>query len=267
MEELKDFVSELKARLGSPLIGSYIIAWLIFNWQIPIFLFFYKQTELGLDDYKSYRDVILQNIDVWRNLIWPLGIALFYILCFPYVKAWIKVYQFKILTKSENEIYEITYTAKTYTFKIDELNKEHAKTKDQLEAQRQELVKALAANSVLDQEKENLKAFKEDAIKLNQLNDVSRLKGNWRVEFSNKNGGVKEIWTIKSWIVYVDALEQYRIHNVIVFNNRLWLHFSAFGNDQVSYLFILDMTNGLDNMDGKDLNQKPVKFMSRSVDN
>jgi hypothetical protein len=97
MEKISDFFKDIKDRLSSPLLSSFIIAWLITNWRIPIGLLFYKIDDLKLDGYNSYDDLINRNINLNNSLSWPLSIALFYTFIFPIIKnvilafsAWVK---------------------------------------------------------------------------------------------------------------------------------------------------------------------------------
>jgi hypothetical protein len=56
MDKLSDFFKDLKERVSAPLFSSFALAWLIFNWKIPIALFFYKNQNLSADGYNSYID-------------------------------------------------------------------------------------------------------------------------------------------------------------------------------------------------------------------
>lgn len=108
METVKDFLKEFKDRLTSPLFGSFIISWLVFNWKIPVALIFYKHSELKIDRYKSYFSLIRQEQSTWSMLILPLFFALLYIFGYPWVKNFIKEYQAKLTTTSEAKILKIS---------------------------------------------------------------------------------------------------------------------------------------------------------------
>ncbi|BAU55258.1 hypothetical protein [Mucilaginibacter gotjawali] len=92
MEKISDFLKELRERLSSPLISSFLIAWLVANWRIVVGLVFYKIKDLNLDGYKSYFDLIEKNISLTNNLIWPLAIALFYTFIFPFLRNIIQAF-------------------------------------------------------------------------------------------------------------------------------------------------------------------------------
>jgi hypothetical protein len=54
IEKPNDLLKELKDRLSNPLIFSFIIAWLFFNWQITVGLLLYKNDQLIRDGYFFY---------------------------------------------------------------------------------------------------------------------------------------------------------------------------------------------------------------------
>jgi len=102
LEEVKE---EFKSRMSNPLIGSFLIAFLIFNWYTLLTLLFYKQSELHLDgNYKTYKDVIYSQINIWRNLAFPLIAALVYVIIMPYIKGKVQDYQEGVSIKFKNRI-------------------------------------------------------------------------------------------------------------------------------------------------------------------
>lgn len=108
METIREFFDDIKGRLSSPILGGFLISWIIFNWKIVIVLVFYKQEDLSLDNYVSYLDFINKHIDIWLNLILPFSAAFLYTFMFPHIKAYIKEYQAKVLSASESRILNIT---------------------------------------------------------------------------------------------------------------------------------------------------------------
>ena len=57
METLKALLTTLKERLNNPLILSFIASWLFSNYQIPLVLLFYKQTELVTWECQTYLEI------------------------------------------------------------------------------------------------------------------------------------------------------------------------------------------------------------------
>ncbi|RZK60285.1 MAG: hypothetical protein EOO91_01940 [Pedobacter sp.] len=112
MDTLKDFFSDLKDRISNPFISSFVIAWLICNYQIFIALFFYKLAELSTDGSVTYFTIIekARNNDLNFWLL-PLIVALFYTFVMPFVKSGVKIYQAWILAGTDKRIYKVTDTS------------------------------------------------------------------------------------------------------------------------------------------------------------
>ena len=91
LDDVKDFVKSFTDRFSSPLFGSFVISWLIINYEIPITLFFYKQNELMLDGYPSYLHVIWQQSSLWKFGILPIALALAYVIGYPFIKNGISI--------------------------------------------------------------------------------------------------------------------------------------------------------------------------------
>ncbi|WP_448104701.1 hypothetical protein [Pedobacter panaciterrae] len=103
VETLKDFWSELKDRITNPFFGSFMIAWLIINYPIPVTLIFYKQADLR-PEYTSFLDVINKNIDGWNMVFVPLVIAFCYTFGFPYFKSFVTIFLAKRNLETDQKI-------------------------------------------------------------------------------------------------------------------------------------------------------------------
>lgn len=90
MITVKQFLNDCEDRASNPLISSFIIAWLCFNWRIPVALMFYKNYEIKEMGNLSFIDFIEKNISFRLSIIAPLAIAILYTLFFPYLSGWIK---------------------------------------------------------------------------------------------------------------------------------------------------------------------------------
>lgn len=205
METIKDFFEELKNRLTNPFISSFIIAWFVSNWKIPVALILYKQEQLELDGYYSYISLINDSTDYFYSLILPLGLALGYTFGFPYFKAFIKEFHAKINTKSEDKLLEIS---KDSTIPISKF----MKLKNEYETKLGELKKVMQSESQVLEENSNLINTKNDLIRelnsrkeeINQLtnrdvsiahaNDIKVLAGNWIY----KSESIKQRWHISN---------------------------------------------------------------------
>lgn len=260
MEELKDFFKELRSRLNNPIIASYLISWIIINWQIPMYLFFYKQNELKLDGFLSYRQAILKNINLTSNLFIPLGVAIIYTIFFPYIRAWIKEYQIKINTASQDKIIDITSNAKTYLSKITEIEtahqlkeQEHKIIVSRLENRDREndrLLNELERTKVeldnISNERNNLKEYSNSNQKSNSIDYIN---GRWK--FTNSSDNNSEIWNINNGEVIINDEHRYNIIDVIsdLSRNKLCISYQRVNNVEI-YSFVLNVFGNKEGMTG-----------------
>jgi hypothetical protein len=92
IDKFEEILSNLKERLTSPLISSFIIAWLIFNWRIVIGLFWHESEELNILGYTNYFDLITSSIQFDRSIFNPLFFALGYTFVYPILKNLINAF-------------------------------------------------------------------------------------------------------------------------------------------------------------------------------
>lgn len=108
MGDIKDFFQEFKERLTSPIFGSFIIAWLVINWEIPLTLIAYNQDELKLDGNVSYLQFVKDRYSFLNCFIFPLVASLVYILCYPHLKNIVNRYIAKAKIKGDAELLKIS---------------------------------------------------------------------------------------------------------------------------------------------------------------
>lgn len=95
MKNVTDAISKtIEERMTNPLVGTFAISWLIFNWRPILFLIFSKRDIEHKIFYIKYQFSNPCNI-----LVWPLIIALFYVLALPYITAYIESLIKKALDK------------------------------------------------------------------------------------------------------------------------------------------------------------------------
>lgn len=121
LSEIKSsFKSVLSDRLTSPLYGTLIVSWLIWNWKIVYVTLFVSADTL----YVSKLFYIEENLlDPWTNIVWPLASSAFLIVLAPLIAngaywmsikytAWRKGKQDEVL-KSERLTVEESLKLKT----------------------------------------------------------------------------------------------------------------------------------------------------------
>lgn len=181
MDKISDFFKEFKDRLSSPFFFSFLVSWCIFNWQIIIGLLFYKNTEVSLDGYHSFIDLI-QNVTSKNTFWYPVLIALAYTFVIKNVHeillAWTKNWGDKL-------IFRASKTSKISTVKYLELKNIYEKRTEAL----QEIIDK---ESITIQEKETLRnrlfeaeiannAIRDNLLKYQQVNDYSIMVGEWEI--------------------------------------------------------------------------------------
>jgi len=86
MDKFGDFFKELRSRFSSPFFSSFVIAWLIINWRVPVALIFYKLAEFQSTEHKSYFGIIQDTVTGWTGLWSPLFAAIGYTFVAPLIK-------------------------------------------------------------------------------------------------------------------------------------------------------------------------------------
>lgn len=97
MEKITDFFKELKDRLSNPFISSFIISWMVVNWNLVVALCIYKREDFKLIGKKGFIDYA-ETFDDDKALLWkPLLLAISYTFLFPFFRnviltsqAWFK---------------------------------------------------------------------------------------------------------------------------------------------------------------------------------
>lgn len=92
MEKLSGVWDNVKERLNNPLIFSFIISWVFFNWQIPVALLWYDSPG-NTEDNLSLIDFIEQNLSTANSFWYPLAFAITYTLSIPILKNLISAFQ------------------------------------------------------------------------------------------------------------------------------------------------------------------------------
>lgn len=92
MEKITDILKELKDRLSSPLLSSFVLSWLVFNWRIPVGLLFYKMEQLSKDGISSYFQLIEKTSNNNYKILYPAFLALAYTFIYPLVRNCISAF-------------------------------------------------------------------------------------------------------------------------------------------------------------------------------
>jgi len=131
--EIKEIWTEFKDRITSPFFGSFVISWLIWNWQIPVVLLFYKLEDL-VEAKTTYIDFILRHQSFWFMIFFPAAFAFSYTFGYPHFKRWINTYTAKQTLKTEEALLRLGETAPVSQDKFLGMHAELKKNKNALAA-------------------------------------------------------------------------------------------------------------------------------------
>ncbi|WP_418513697.1 hypothetical protein [Corallibacter sp.] len=133
---MKEFFKSLfetsNERIKNPLIGSFVLAWIVFNWKPIIYIVFSEDT------IENRIQVISQHFSTLStNLIYPLSFALFYILILPYLMwGFEELYTYAKKARLDNitdiELHNITNKIKTTkkSLTLENAKAEHKETSE-----------------------------------------------------------------------------------------------------------------------------------------
>lgn len=190
MEKISDILKDLKERVSNPLISSFLISWLVFNWKIVIGLLFYKSQELQVDNYTSYIDLITKNSSANRSLFHPLYVSLGYTFIFPFIrnfilafnswiKAWGSTLNLRLSRKGNISVAKYIQLRSIYeerTNLLQNVIKEESSTLKNYENEKNITLKLSSEKNELTKELLSWKAS----------NDITMLDGEWEIHYANK---------------------------------------------------------------------------------
>jgi hypothetical protein len=139
-----------KERIKSPLIGSYIIGFFIYNWRPIIIILFSNETV------ECRIEIIDKSYCVESALLWPLVIAGFYVLILPWINILIDLFLTYVNLKKQQ---------KSNAHKISSLTQK----KDEAILER-EIAEALAGTSETTELREQLERLNQENEKLSEQN-------------------------------------------------------------------------------------------------
>lgn len=86
MDKLNEILNNLRERFSNPLLFSFISAWLIFNWKVPVALIWYDPSQIHNGEACSIFDFIGQVVNSANSFSYPFYSALLYTAFFPIIK-------------------------------------------------------------------------------------------------------------------------------------------------------------------------------------
>lgn len=90
---MESLLRPIARRFGQPIVMSFCIAWIFWNWEIVVGLIWYNSETLPNYGYNNFKSLIHANSNCLRNYVWPGIIAIGYpfaTLLFNNFGAWVQ---------------------------------------------------------------------------------------------------------------------------------------------------------------------------------
>jgi hypothetical protein len=239
MEKITNVFNEIKERLSNPLFFSFILAWLIINWNIPLSLLFYKIDELKLDGYNSYKDLIRKNYSVENYLGKPALAAIIYTFGYPFLRncilafdAWIKSWGsiWRLKSSKDGKISVTQYMKLKHNYEERTRQLENVIEKEMVY-----LNKTVQLNDRVNELTEQNNNILEELNRCKSTHDVTILDGEWSIIYPKK-GTITRIRIKHNQINYIDNSNDDSYHIEIVSLTRNYetrrLIFTTFSEDK-----------------------------------
>jgi len=197
MDKISDFIKELKGRLSSPLISSYIISWIVINWKVTIGILFYKISDLKLDGYTSFMDLVTKNVTVTTGVLLPTLVAFIYTFIYPllrncilafnsWTKSWGDEWNLKIMKGSKIPMLKYIQLKENYQVQS-KLLEETIEKESYFNTENKTLHQRISEiTNTVDNLSAELKIWKS-------ANDVNVIKGEWEFSLKQSLGDEKII--------------------------------------------------------------------------
>lgn len=249
MEKISQILDNIKDRLTSPLIFSFVVAWLVINWPITIALIWYDPPVIN-QGYLSLIDHIRSNTNFLKSFCYPATISLIYTFVYPFIKLIVSMFQTWIVRKEEDVNLGILKSSKVSMDK-------YLSFKIQYEKRSAELEKAISSETVTQQQLEEVKtalmAERNQQNKLSQelsdvkyivdnISNIDLLRGRWIRTLKTTMRTTTENIEIQNNNLYIyngNAMEQkYSIHDFYFNSRSKVVHFTLFhASNQKSNFF------------------------------
>lgn len=199
MDKISEIFNNIKDRLSNPFIFSFLISWLVYNWRIPVALFWFDEKQISANGCSSIFEFIA---DDWKRngYFWtPLFIGLGYTFLFPIFKNLISAFQTWTLKWGEEWNLSISKGSKISLEKYLTLRESYIKEQKKLE-------ELISSESIFINELESKSQELEESNE--KLGDVTKKYENVYATLTSYNN-VEIIYD--SWL-YADTETEYEIN-------------------------------------------------------
>lgn len=224
MDKVKEILDGIKDRFSNPLVFSFICAWIVYNWEIVIALFWYDPVQWETQGAKSVYEFVKSKSNWDSNIKNPLIIAVLYTLLMPFIKMLIEALYIWVGKLSENWNIKLSKDGNVSMSKYFSL-------RDSYEAKTKRLDKIIKSESAFIEKNTELEnslsakesEYNESLIEINgykeqirKINDGSVLNSHWRIFFDiSKNSQQIEIISIRYPDCYIQSNNSHRLYGRI----------------------------------------------------
>jgi hypothetical protein len=198
MEYLKNMLSDIQERYRNPLIGSFTLSWIFWNWKISSLTIHFFTDSNSLLKFEDYIKGVIEFSNVKDSLLFPLLSSFIYVTLFPFIKnvisfldAFYSKQQNSFIEKGSKEsgisIKKYLNLKAEYKSKIEEL-KQIIDSEDIYRQKNNSLI------SEITELRSNLKAVNEDYVNCISKSNISVLKGFWKLNFTKLNTQAQNVY-------------------------------------------------------------------------
>lgn len=195
MEKVLEVYNNIKDRLSNPFVFSFICSWLVYNWRIPVALFWFDEKQISANGCSSIFEFIQDDWKRNGSIGWPLVFAFVYSFGIPYVKNFFRVVSARAQKWGENGEIKALDGGKIGVEKYLELRDNFIEKIKKLEDVAKEEKKYLDENGELLIELNTLKSDLNNSIrerehlneKIKDIFDISILNGNWNFKYNKSD--------------------------------------------------------------------------------
>jgi hypothetical protein len=191
MDKIHDFLKELRTRFSSPFFSSFIIAWLIINWRVPVALLFYKTTEWIAVEGSTYIGYIEKSVTFRTGVLWPLIGAFGYTIIAPVLKNLIRTLNAYLDSRGTDWSLRVARAGKISVEKYMELRDDYKEKVQALLEVYEDESKYRDQNRELQNRVEELRkelgAKTTDMDQLKSQSEINRYNGHWQLTYLDEN--------------------------------------------------------------------------------
>src|SRR5688572_6784055 len=179
MDYISEILNDIKKRLTSPFLFSYIIITCIYNWKVTLGLIWYDSKELEEHGWQSVWDFV---VSVARPPWVPFGIALGYTFIFPWVNYLIRWYSDWTSKTGENVSFKLSGNTHISIDAFLEVKEKYETEKQRLQTIIDGLTKDKTDAERFRKELEDEQSkYKELFTKFNLMTTPLGMQGDWDV--------------------------------------------------------------------------------------